>query len=163
MVARTYTRTYTRTDIEAVMRRFKSDLMMIAQSSRAIKETTAQRYADDVELFAKAGVLSSVDITLLDDMVEVEAAQYTVNTSGDLSTDRPGGVMWRRVPRPRLRIVIQHTDRYNEAMKQQLSDKLHFNWSPTNEDISHSELTPTNTRQYASNGWAMRRQDYRGS
>ena len=161
MVAHTYTQTYTISDIETVMRRFKSDLLMIAQSSRALLESDAQNYANDIELFAKEGVLSFVDITLLDGMVEVEAARYTVNTSNNLSTDRPGGVMWPRVENPRLRVVVWHTNGYNNAVKQRLIGKLKLTWMPSNEDIGHSRLTPVGMREYASNGWAIHRQDYR--
>lgn len=161
MVSHTYTQTYTVSDIETVMRRFKSDLLMIAQSSQALSESEAHEYANDIELFAKEGVLSFVDVTLLDGMREIEAARYTVNTSGNLSTTRPGGVMWPRVPLPRLRVVVRHTKNYNDAMRQQLSGKLRLHWRPTNEDVSHSGLTSVGMREYASNGWAMQRQDYR--
>ena len=161
MATHTYTQTYTVSDIEIVMRRFKSDLLMIAQSSQALSESRAQAYAYDIELFAKEGILSFVDVTLLDGVTEVEAARYTVNTSGNLSTNRPGDVMWPRVSRPRLRVVVRYTKGYNAAARQRLSDKLKLDWVPTNEDIGHTGLTRSGVREYASNGWAMHRQDYR--
>ena len=43
---------HTYTDIETVVRRFATDLVMIAQSSRAITETKARDYAHDIEALA---------------------------------------------------------------------------------------------------------------
>ena len=152
----TRTYTYTRSDIEAVFRRFKADLLMIAQSSRALSESDALDYAHDLELFAEAGVLEFVDLTLLDGTSEVEAARYTVDATGGLSTSRPG-VMWPRVCNPRFRLVVRYTARYSDDLKAQ----LRRGWEPTNADISHRNLDKVGSREYASNGWALRRQDYR--
>lgn len=153
----TYTQTFTETDIEIVFRRFKADLLMIAQSSRALSESEALDYAHDLELLAKARVLEFVDLTLLSGTSEVEAARYTVDPSGGLSTTRPGGVMWHRVEEPKLRVVIRRNADYPEDIARQLKLK----WSPTNDDISHASLVKTGSREYSSNGWALRRQDYR--
>lgn len=153
----TYTQTYTETDIEAVFRRFKADLLMIAQSSGALSEGDALDYAHDLELFAKARILEFVDLTLLDGLAEVEAARYTVDESGSLSTSRPGGVLWPQVRNPRFRVVIRRTAGYSSNLGHQLKIK----WQPTNEDVSHLGLTEVGAREYSSNGWALHRQDYR--
>lgn len=153
----TYTQTYTTTDIETVFRRFKADLLMIAQSSGALSEGDALDYAHDLELFAKAGILEFVDLTLLDGPIEVEAARYTVDESGGLSNSRPGGVLWQQVHNPRFRVVIRRTADYSSN----LGDQLKIKWHPTNEDVRHLGLTEVGTREYSSNGWALHRQDYR--
>ena len=44
-------------DIETVVRRFKADLVMIAQSTGAFTEAKARDYAHDVEVLAKEGYL----------------------------------------------------------------------------------------------------------
>ena len=152
----THTRTYTESDIETVFRRFKADLLMIAQSSRALSESDALDYAHDLELFAKEKVLKFVDLTLLDGTSEVEAARYTVDASGGLSTTRRPGVMWQRVREPRFRVVVQHTSAPNH-----LTARLRLRWANTNEDVSHAGLIEAGSREYSSNGWALRRQDYR--
>ena len=152
----TYTQTYTESDIETVFRRFKADLLMIAQSSRALSESKALDYAHDLELFAKAGILEFVDLTLFSGTSEVEAARYTVDASGVLSTSRPG-VMWQRVAEPKFRVVIRRTAEYSDDLKRQLK----VSWIPTNEDVSHGSLVEVGSREYSSNGWALCRQDYR--
>lgn len=86
----TATTSYTTADIEIVVRRFTADILMIAQSTGAITEAKAREYAADVEILAKKGFLSAVDLTLLTGGsygVEERAAKYTVNTTaGDLTS-----------------------------------------------------------------------------
>ena len=84
----TASQTYTKVDIEKVVRRFTADLLMIAQSTGAITEATARDWANDVELLAKNEYLASVDLTLLDNKgFEVRAVRYTVNNAaGELET-----------------------------------------------------------------------------
>lgn len=158
--ASTITETYTETDIEIVIRRFQADLIMIAQSSGAITEDKARNYAHDVEVFAKHKCLDGVDITLLSSYgQEIEAARYTVDTNtGNLAMERPGGVMWRHVPNATLRIVLIFTKNYDEA---QLQNHLKLKWLPTNADLRHSSLKSISERYYVSNGWTLRREDFK--
>ena len=117
----TETETYTTTDIATVVRRFTADIVMIAQSSRAITEAKARDYAHDVELLAKEGYLKKVDLTLLSADVEVRACQYVVNTAAnDLTMVRPGGVMWPQVANAYLRIVISYTSDYDGAARERM-------------------------------------------
>ena len=163
-MASTYTQTYTETDIEIVIRRFRADLLMIAQSSRALSEGEALNYAHDIEILAKEGALCFVDLTLLSGTKEIEAARYTVDDSGGiLPMSRPGGVMWPEVYNPVFRVVIRYTSNYDAAAKQRLGNRLRIQWVPTSANIEHSSLTQVGTRDYSSNGWAMQRQDYRVS
>ncbi|EMQ1187899.1 hypothetical protein R9W25_005878, partial [Klebsiella variicola] len=61
----TETRTYTVADVEKVVRSIQADLMMIANSSKAMTEDKAKDYAHDIELLAKEEYLNVVDVTLL--------------------------------------------------------------------------------------------------
>ena len=156
----TITETYTETDIEIVIRRFRADIIMIAQSSSAITEDKARDYAHDVEVLAKHECLDGVDITLLSSKgQEIEAARYTVDTNtGNLAMERPGGVMWRHVPNATLRIVLIVTKNYDKA---RLQNHLKLNWSSTDADLEHSSLKSISERYYASNGWALFREDFK--
>lgn len=155
------TYTYTDVDIETVVRRFRADIVMIAQSSGAITEAKARDYAHDVEVLAKKGYLKKVDLTLLSGTTEVRATQYVVNTSsGDLTMSRPGGVLWPRVADCFLRIILSHTDDYTAAAEEAMRSKLRINWTPTNTDTSHARLKASGGRDYASNGWGMQRRDF---
>jgi hypothetical protein len=157
----TETYTYTNTDIGKVMKRFTADIVMIAQSTSAITEAKARDYANDMEALAKHGYLKKVDLTLLSGHVEVKATQYTVNTAGaDLSTSRPGGVMWPRVANPELRMVVFHTDAYDSTARDAMRSKLKVNWMPTTADTNHTGLTASGGRDYESNGWALQRKDF---
>ena len=158
---KTATATYTTTDIEKVVRRVTTDLVMIADSSGAITADTARDYGHDIELLAKNGYLRKVDVTLLRAGVEVCATCYEVNTaSGNLTSSRPGGVLWPKVASPFLRLVLYYTDAYADAARQMMAGKLKIAWSPTNADTSHSSLNPTGGRAYASNSYGMQRKDW---
>jgi hypothetical protein len=41
-----------------------------------------------------------------------------------------------------------------------MKSKLRINWTPTDANTSHSSLTRSGGRSYASNGWGMQRRDY---
>lgn len=157
----TTTQTYTTVDIERVVRRFKADLVMIASSSGAITEATARDYAHDVEVLAKEGFLSTVDITLLSYWTEVRAVTYVVNTSaGELTTSRPGGVKWPRVHSPELRIVLSYTSNYDAEARESMRKHLKVGWVPTLADTSHTTLQRFAGRDYVSSGWGMQRTDF---
>jgi hypothetical protein len=158
------TNTYTSADIENVLRRFTADIVMIAQATGAITEAKAREYAADVELLAKKGYLATVDLTLLSggsSGVEKRAVKYTVNTAaGDLTSSRPGGIMWPKVNDPHLRIVLHYSSSYTETARAALKPKLNISWSPTDADTTHRFLTESGGRDYASNAWSMQRKDY---
>jgi hypothetical protein len=159
--AATDTYTYTTIDVEIVVRRFTADILMIAQSSGAITEAEAREYAHDVEALAKKGYLKQVDLTLFSAAVEQRATQYTVNTSsGDLTMSRPGGMMWPRVADAFLRIILTYTDSYTAYVREQMRSTLYINWTPTNDDTTHSTLRPSGARDYASNALGMQRKDF---
>ena len=153
--------TYTTTDIEKVVRRVTTDLVMIADSSGAITADKARDYGHDIELLAKNGYLKKVDVTLLSAGVEKRAVRYEVNTaSGSLTSGRPGGVLWPRVASPYLRLVLRYTSAYTDAAREKMAGKLKIGWTPTNSDTSHSGLAASGGRDYASNNFGMQRKDW---
>ncbi len=157
----TATATYTTTDIEKVVRRVTTDLVMIADSSAAITADKAREYGHDIELLAKNGYLKRVDVTLLSAGVEQRAVCYEVNTaSGRLESSRPGGVLWPKVASPFLRLVLSYTSAYNDTAREKMAGKLKIGWSPTSADTSHSGLSASGGRDYASNSYGMQRKDW---
>ena len=155
------TETYSVADVEVVMRRVTADLVMIASSTGAITEEKARDWAHDIEVLAKSGYLRLVDLTLLSAGVEMKATRFVVNTeSGDLSTSRPGGVLWPSVPNPELRIVLYYTDAYTAAAREKTKGKLRIGWVSSSADTSHSTLKPGAGRDYVSNGYGMQRKDF---
>ena len=158
----TYASTYTEADIAIVMRRFRTDLRMMAETTGGMTLEKAEQYGADIELLAKKKALAWIDVTLLNYGVENRAVRYTVDTeTGELESSRPGGVLWPRLSSPRLRIIISYAPG-GSAIKDDLSrtGKLAINWSPTDEDTSHSTLSSNGGRAYNSNGYGLNRQDY---
>jgi len=93
------TATFSVADVETAFRRFRSDIFMIADSTKAITRQKAEDYAHDAEYLAKHGYLRKIDLTLLNGSgAELRACYYTVNEqANDLVSSRPGGVLWPNV------------------------------------------------------------------
>lgn len=157
----TATQTYTEVDIEEVVLNVKADLVMIADSTKGWTPEKAKDYAHDVELLAKAGYLKYVDVTLFSDGAEIKAVRFNVDTdAGALTASRPGGVLWPKVDKPYLRIVLGYTDAYTDAARSTMKSKLKIGWAPTDADTSHSALTAAGGRNYVSNAYGMQRKDW---
>lgn len=158
---RTSTATYTTVDIENVVRKVRADLMMIADSTGAWTPAKAAEYAYDIELLAKKGYLAWVDVTLLSAGIEKKAVRFDVDTdAGSLTTSRPGGVLWPKVPFAHLRIVISYTAAYDDDARRAMNGKLKIGWTTSYDDTSHSSLSGTEGRNYTSNSYGMNRKDW---
>lgn len=157
----TRTATYTSVDVENVVRRVKADLTMIADSTGAWTAAKAADYAHDIELLAKKGYLSWVDVTLFSGSTEVKAVRFNVDTdAGSLTSARPGGVLWPKVADPWLRMVIGYTDDYDDDARRAMRDRLRISWTPSHDDTSHPSLSGGGGRDYASNAFGMKRKDW---
>jgi hypothetical protein len=155
------TATYTDVDVENVVRRVKADLVMMADSTGGWTAEQARNYAHDVEILAKRGYLRYVDVTLFSAGVEQIATRFDVSVdAGQLTSSRPGGLLWPRLPQPRLRIILVYTDAYDDTARASLQSTLKINWTPTNEDTSHSRLSDAGGRNYTSNNFGMVRKDW---
>lgn len=155
----TATTTYSVTDIENVMRNFGADLHMIAQSSNTRTRADVDDVLHDITFMAKGNYIEYVDITLLSQGRELRAARYKVNeTASDLTTSRPGGVMWPKVEGATLRIVVGETAKWTRSPIDR--SRLIKPWSRTNDDLSHRGLQSTTGRNFVSNGYGLERKDY---
>lgn len=153
---------YTIADIEKVVRRFSTDLLMIAESTNAITKDRAKSIAHDVECLIKNDYLKSIDITLLDAFGnELRAVKYHVKTdAGSLGCSRPGGVLWPKTPDGEIRIVVYYNTTYTESAKDAMRKNLELDWGTTFVDTSHSSLNIGTGRDYESNGFGMQRKDF---
>ena len=146
------TETYSVADVEVVMRRVTTDLIMIAASTGAMTEKEARDYGHDIEALAKDNYLKMVDLTLMSNGIEQRAIRFEVNTAaGELTMNRPGGVLWPKLPNPELRIILFHTAAYDPLAREKMSCKLKISWVPTSADTSHINLTSSSSRYNARN------------
>ena len=112
-------------------------------------------------MLAKAGYLAWVDVTLLQNGVELRAVRFNVDTdAGTLTTSRPGGVLWPRVTGAELRIVIRYTDAYTSTAREATRSKLKIGWTTSHADTSHSSLSSSGGRNYVSSTYGMQRKDW---
>ena len=156
------TRAETRTDVAKVISRVKSDLRMIAHSTKAWSDDDVNKYAHDLELLVEHGYLFQVDITLLSGNSEVKAARYTVdNVTRHLNSDRPGNVLWPNVPNSTLRLVLILSDEGRKEFHT-IRSRLEINWISNNADTSHINMhtTGNSSRTYSSGDLSISRQDW---
>lgn len=157
----TETRTYTVADVEKVVRSIQADLMMIANSSKAMTEDKAKDYAHDIELLAKKEYLNVVDVTLLSAAgYEINAVKYDFLSEGASGTARSGGVLWPATPSGSIRIVLYCTDAYFEQKDKVSRMPLKVSWGATSVDTNHSTLSASGGRGYSSNGYGANRSDF---
>jgi hypothetical protein len=158
----TGTDTYSAVDVENVFRRFRADILMIADSTGAITRQKAEDYAHDAEFLAARKFLTKIDVTLIVDGVEHQAAQYHVNeNSGGIDSSRPGGVLWPRIPGARIRIILSYTSAYTPAQEESAKKQLKIGWVPTSASTQHLSLTSSGARDYTSNAFGLNRKDFR--
>ncbi len=157
----TQTATYTVNDVETTFRRFRADILMIADSTKAISREEAEQYAHDAEYLARRRYLRKIDVTLLSYGIEKAAVSYSVNEqANELISSRPGGVLWPNVAGARLRVILFYTSSYTDEIKTETRPKLMINWTPTNEDTSHANLKSTGARNYTSTSFGLLRNDF---
>lgn len=157
----TKTFTFTQEDVAKVVRRFTSDLRMIAESSKSMTEAKAAQYGHDVEYLAQRGYLKMVDVTLLSAGAEVKAVQYVVQVgSTDLTPSKPGGVLWPEVSQPFLRIILSYTSDYTAAVKEKTLPNLKIGWVSTDASTAHVSLKESGGRDYSCNAFGVARKDF---
>ncbi len=160
-LTRTASATYTSVDVENVVRRLKADLIMIAESTGAWTVATAAEYACDIDALAQNGYLAWVDVTLFSNRAEIKAVRFDVDTNArSLTTSRPGGVLWPRIDRASLRIILGYTAAYTADAREAMKSKLNINWVACCDDTSHTNLASSGGRNYVSNAFGMQRKDW---
>ncbi|WP_295751637.1 hypothetical protein [Undibacterium sp.] len=158
----TYTATYTLADVEKVMLNIKADLIMIADSTKAMTKEKAEKYAHDIELAAKNSYLTAVDVTLLGSLgLEVKAAKYFFQKGDEANgSSRPGGVRWPETPSGDIRVILHTTDSWKVDGDKVAKMPWKMSWGPTSTNTSHSGLTTSGNRGYSSNGFGANRNDF---
>ncbi len=157
----TKTFTYTNEDVSKVVRRFTTDLQMIADSTKTITQEKAKDYGADMEYLAQRGFLKMVDVTLLSGSTEIKAVQYAVEIGNkDLTSSRPGDVLWPVVKDATLRVIVTYTKDYTAEQKEKHKPNLQINWTPTDESTDHISLKHSGGRDYSSSAFGVTRKDF---
>lgn len=153
--------TYTNEDVTKVVRRFTTDLQMIADSTKTITQEKAKDYGADMEYLAQRGFLKMVDVTLFSGSTEIKAVQYAVEIGNkDLTSSRPGDVLWPVVKDATLRVIVTYTADYTAEQKAKHKSNLQINWTPTDESTDHLSLQQSGGRDYSSSAFGVTRKDF---
>jgi len=164
--AESYSTSYTTADIAKVFDCFAADFDMCAQSTGLRDRDDVRKTAADVKAMAQRGYISMVDICLEDANGNViRANKYSVSTNASLWTaQRPGNNLWPRTPNGHLRLVITQTNTWQALttlQKAAFLATLNTTWVDCDIDTSYPNLTRSADRDYASNGYGVRKTTYK--
>jgi len=164
--AESYSTTYTTADIAKVFDCFAADFDMCGQSTGLRDRENVRKTSTDVKTMAQRGYVSVVDICLEDVNGKIiRAAKYVVSTNASLWTaQRPGNNLWPKTPGGELTIVITYSKAWNAltaVQKAAFMSTLNTSWVDSDIDTSFPNLTQSSDRDYASNGYGLRKTAYR--
>ncbi len=163
----TVSKTFTTVDIRKVVENFAADASMMAQSTGLLSRDYIGKVVADLNKFADARMLISVQIMLKDAQgIKLRAAVYKVSEAAiGWVSERPGNNFWPRTPNGSLRICASMTAAWNAKSAAQKAafvkeQGLNWPWDPTTEDLSLYGLIVSAGQKYASNGYGWQRDDY---
>lgn len=164
--AETESTTYTTADIGKVFDCFAADFDMCAQSTGLLTRESVRTTAADIKLMAQRGYVSTVNLCLEDaDGKIIRAAKYVVSKDASLWTaQRPGNNLWPKTPGGALNPVVTYTNAWQSLTATQQSSfmaSLNQSWTDTDIDTSFPNLTRSADRDYASNGYGLRKTIYK--
>jgi hypothetical protein len=135
---------------------------MIVQATRLRSWESVEETLSDLIGFAGADCLVGVDIILWDvNDKKLRAAKFMVSISATgWVNQRPGNNLWPQTPGGRLQIVATLNEKWwalSSEEKNRLREVWGIKglWSPTDIDLSHSDLAAKFDRKYASHGYGL--------
>jgi hypothetical protein len=163
----TGTVTTTRVDVRKVLNSFGADFSMKAQSTGLRTRDDVEQTVADLIAYADAGYLDAIVLSLRDASgKEIRGNRYVVsNSANGWVNDLPGNNLWPKTPGGTLQLIAIMSDswhRLNAQGQEDAKQKIGIKgpWGPTNADTSFSGLRGTQDRQYASNGFGLKRWTY---
>ncbi|WKZ59226.1 MAG: hypothetical protein QY309_15330 [Cyclobacteriaceae bacterium] len=164
----TSTSTYTVVDIRKTFEGFSADFRMIAARTEKLSGKDVEDTLHDIMAWAESKYLDYVDITLLDlSNKPIRAARYTVDEKGKaVQSDRAGSNDWPNVASTYLTVIVKNNKAWDGLSKEQQSkfeqDKgFRRNWGPSTIDNSYSHLSKTGAQVYGSNGYELKKDNFK--
>jgi len=165
---KTNTYTYTVIDIRKTFEGFEADLRMIARRTGKWTNEYVDNVFYDILKLAEGKYLNYVDITLLDNSdYPLRAARYKVNENGTaLNSDRPGGNDWPNLINTRLTVIVGYSDDWFALTQAQrdlfrLNNLFKISWGSSGIDNSYRHLTADNAQLFGSNGYEVRKTNFK--
>ena len=153
----TTTTTYTKTDVKRVFENCMADIRMIAWRTTAIEEKAARETIGDVQIMAEEGCLKAIHIQLCNKAGDIVKAHRYSATDGTVTSERPGGNRWPRLPDGEVRIIVSVdlNGKWDRAKK-----RLKGNWGTSSHSTDYSGLTQQGTRTFSHGGYGLTRLSY---
>ena len=148
-------------DVIDVLQELYRDFELIGQSTGAISAAKINEYMHDIQLLAKKGYLKKVDITQIENDIEIHAVQYKFRKIAiPKETYIPGGLNWSPNSQSKIRVVLSYTNKYTPEESTKMSEQLIISWVPTDADLSHKNLNYTTERSFSSGGVELKRKNW---
>lgn len=164
----TYEATFTVADIKKVVDRFAADYMMIGQATGLHSREAVDKNVADIKIYAEAGYLHEIDITLFDPAgKELHAVQYKVSdAAGGWMNQQPGNNMWPATPGGKLRIILIMNKKWidlGRAQQDEFERRRGLVWPNSTTDLTHQTLAKQFDRRYVSNGYGMEKNIFKAA
>lgn len=161
------TLTKTVADVRRVLNSFGADFSMKAQSTGLMDRVEVAQAVEDLIAFADAGYLESIALSLRNiSGKEIRGGRYIVSNSAiGWTNDLPGDNLWPSTPGGTLQLIAVMSEAWGKLSTQGQADAkqkigVKGPWPATTADISFSGLNGAQDRQYASNGFGLKRWTY---
>jgi hypothetical protein len=163
----TGTQTKTVADVRKVLNSFGADFSMKAQSTGLMDRPEVEQAVEDLIAFANAGYLDAIVLSLRNSSgKEIRGGRYIVSNSAiGWTNDLPGNNLWPNTPGGTLQLIAVMSEAWAKLGIQGQGDAkqrigVKGPWPATTADISFSGLNGSQDRQYASNGFGLKRWSY---
>jgi hypothetical protein len=162
----TITKTYTVVDIRKTFEGLNADMQMIARRTGKWSSDYVDEIIYDIMKLAENKYLFSVDIILLDSNYKtIQAAKYIINEDGKTTTtDRAGGNDWPEIPSTTLTVFLTFSASWKSLSgieQDNFRKDFKIKWVPSNIDNSFPNLSKSNAQLYASNGYELKKENYK--
>lgn len=162
----TYTATYTVVDIRKAFEGFEADLRMIARRTDKWTTDYVDKIVHDVIRLAESKYLSKVSIALKNSAgTPIQATKWVVNESGTaISGDRAGGNDWPNISGTYLSVTLEYTSAWHNLSSDKHAEfekDCKIKWTPSTTDTNFPNLTQQGAQNYASNGYEVKKYNYK--
>jgi len=154
----------TQQDIDKTYACFAADVRMVVKKTGLWLDQETENYLTDVKAFMDKVYLKKIHLILYDGQdIVLKARKYDIGkvTEGAVSS-RPGGNNWDVFNGKKLTIVLSYGHQWNSvSIEEQMKFKSEriINWSPSNIDLSFSDLQRKIDKTYTSNELGISRTD----
>lgn len=166
----TNTNTYTVTDIRKTFENCEADIRTIARRTGKWSTESIDKIMHDVIKLAENKYLDHISIALKQssDDKTIRAAKFRINEAGNATDSERAGRNndWENIDDTYLAVYLNYTLKWGTLSDQHKTkfyadNGFKIDWVSTSDDTSFSHLKSSNAQLYASNGYELKKTNYK--